>query len=319
MRRHTPKLKATTTVYCYYFPEVRRIIDAISRRFPHKIFLRSISPGLDNFHTPVMKKYVRFFRHELVGIKKFSHRYVAGGASESIFHLLAYFKTREPRTPIYVLSGEYQGYREYAKALKIIVCEVEEGEALSSKLPKGIFFLSNPSARDGMIIPNAIVATIAKRHKIILDMTYLGLTRPTRFDLLQKNIIAVVTSFSKPFGIYYYRIGFVFSRFPIESLEPNKWFKNIFSLIIADRILTLLKPGELYCRYLPLQKKAIALLHSSLGIAIKPADVLILGTVEDAASLLPKDQKLIRTYKRGQSYRFCLTSYFLTYEKHKTF
>ena len=50
--------KAITTVYSYYMPEVRELITDLTREYPHDVFLRSISPGLDDFHHPVIDKLV---------------------------------------------------------------------------------------------------------------------------------------------------------------------------------------------------------------------------------------------------------------------
>ncbi len=314
-------LKATSTVYSYYFPEVRRVIDRIVRRYPHEVFLRSVKPGLDDFHVPIIKKYARIFGRNLGGIDGFRHSYVVSGASEAIFHILAKLKTAEPKTPLYILHGEYQGYREYAKTLGVRIKEVTEAEAAGSYLPAGVFFISNPSARDGMILPGVFVESLLKRHRVVLDATYVGLTRPFVMNLRRKNIIAVLVSLSKPFGLYYYRIGFVFSRLPIASLEANKWFKNIFSLIITDKLLSTFRPGALWRKYAPLQKKVVMHLKEKSGITIEASDVLILGKISEpsARALSPAALWALSPYKRGRVYRLCLTPYFLAYEKNKTF
>lgn len=310
-------LLATSTVYSYYFPEVRQVIDRVVRCYPHHIFLRSVKPGLDNFHIPIIAKYVRYFRKILGGIDGFKYRYVASGASEPIFHLLARLKIHETGAKIYVLRGEYHGYKEYGKELKIVIHEVSQEQATSVNLPKGIFFISNPSARDGMIISNDLIRQILRRHRIILDASYVGLTRPFRMDLRHKNIIAVVSSLSKPFGLYYYRIGFAFSRAPLPTLEVNKWFKNIFSLVVADAVLSSIKPWLLYRRYAPLQKKAIGHLNRVYSLCLRPADVLILGTAheEDVRTWNKEAKRLLKPYLRGDVYRLCLTPYFLKFER----
>ena len=46
-----------------------------------------------------------------------------------------------------------------------------------------------------------------------------------------------MVSFSKPYGLFYYRVGFTFCREPIPALYANKWFKNVYGLLVAEKIL----------------------------------------------------------------------------------
>lgn len=288
-------IKATRIVYCYYFPEVRKVIDKIIERFPHEVFLKSIESGLDNFHFPIIEKFIRYHSKTLPALRHFRFRYFTSGASEGIFHLLVSIKTKNPNESIYVLKGEYEGYKEYAERIGLKVVEVEENENFFS-LKKGTWFISNPSARDGNIIPNHIINKICKYHKVIFDVAYVGLTKENEFDISNKNIIAVVASMSKPFGLYYYRVGFTFSREPIETLEANIWFKNIFSLIIADRILDTIKPGYFYNKYREKQLKIVKKLNKKYNLNLRASDALLLA-------------------KTLRFFRLCLTPYFLEEEK----
>ena len=86
------KIKATRTVFCYYYPETRRVIDNLTRTFPHEVFLQSIEPGLDNFHVPIIKKYLEHYKSEAPLLKNFKYQYFTSGASEGIFHLLVKIK-----------------------------------------------------------------------------------------------------------------------------------------------------------------------------------------------------------------------------------
>ncbi|MDD5192554.1 MAG: aminotransferase class I/II-fold pyridoxal phosphate-dependent enzyme [Candidatus Nanoarchaeia archaeon] len=298
------KLKATRTVYCYYFPEIRKVIDEVVKNYPHKVFLSSITPGLDDFHFPVIGKFIRYNEKQLPSLKDFKYRYFTAGASEGIFHLLVKLKTKNPEAPIYTLKGEYEGYKEYAKEMGIKIIEVNENEEFS-KLNPGIFFISNPSSRNGNIIKNEFINEICKYHKVVYDTSYAGLTRDNKFDLSNQNIIAVVTSMSKPFGLYYYRIGFTFSREPIETLEANIWFKNIFSLVVADRILDEIRPQQLYNKYKPLQDKIIKELNKKHNLNLKASDVILLANTD----------KHIEQFMRDKFCRLCLTPYFLEEEK----
>jgi len=304
--KKTLPLKA---VYCYYFPEVRRIIDQVSANYPHDIFLQSISPGLDDFHLPVIDTYMKHFQDQLPDLPSFPYHYVTGGASESIFHLLSYILSHEKSQPLYVLEGEYEGYAGYGQNLNLVFTTAKDTDHLLT-LPPGIVFLSNPSARNGNIIPNTDILSLCQvGHRIVYDATYVGLTQPHLFSLTHPNIIAVITSLSKPFGLYYYRLGFAFTRFEMKTLVVNKWFKNIFSLIIAQEILTQIRPSELVSRYRPIQKQALIQMETDLSLKSNPSDVILLSYNSDPAD------KQWRDYLRRSNYRFCLTPYFLEIEK----
>jgi len=305
-------IEATRTVYCYYFPEIRKIINSIVKKYPHNIFLSSIKPGLDNFHIPVIKKFIKYHKATVPYLKDFKHQYVTGGASEGIFHILSKLKTENPNLIIYTLKGEYEGYKEYAKGLGIHIQEVEYQTI--PFLTSGIFFISNPSAIDGNIISNGIIKWICTYHRVIYDMTYAGLTEERKFDVSNKNILAVVSSLSKPFGIYYHRIGFTFSREPIETLEGNIWFKNIFSLIIADKIFDIIKPQQLYNKYRPLQEKFVEGLNLRDELGLRVSDVLLLANIRARES---NNIGRLDKYERGEGYRLCLTPFFLEAEKLK--
>lgn len=307
------KPQPSKTVYCYYFPEVRDIVTKAAHPYPHDIFLQSLNPGLDDFHTPIIEKYIAHMHEQMPGLADFPERYTAHGASESIFHILADIAALRKGAPLYVLDGEYEGYAGYGENLGLTFTKVEYDTDFAT-LPTGIFFISNPSARDGNILPNDKISEIGDAgHDIILDASYVGLTSPHEFLVSHPKIQAVLVSLSKPFGLYYYRIGFCFMRREMRTLSVNRWFKNIFSHIVADKVLSAFKPSELAIRYKSRQDEAVRLLSEDLGFPVHPSDVAILAHI--AESEVPEGaREKIRIFKRGNRYRFGLTAYFLALE-----
>lgn len=305
-----PPTKPLKAVYCYYFPETRDIIDEVASNYPHETFLQSINPGLDHFHEPVIESYLQHFKHELPKLDSFPHRFITGGASEGIFHILSYIKAHRPDSPLYILKGEYEGYAGYGDNLKLHFKVVGQLSDLLT-LPKGILFLSNPSARDGNIIDNAeILDVLNSGQEIVYDVTYVGMTDPHQFQLEHPNIIAVISSLSKPFGLYYYRIGFAFSRFEINTLAVNKWFKNIHSLIIAKKVLDRIDSKALVAKYRTLQKSAISTMNKEHGTHAVPSQVVLLSHSQE----VPDNHELL-IHNRHSNYRYCLTPYFLIKER----
>ncbi len=306
------KVSATRTVYCYYFPEIRRLISRLGTHFPHQVFLRSITPGLDDFHEPLITAYMKMVKPQLPHLASYPYHYITAGASEGIFHVLAEIAARKKRPRLYVFEGEYEGYEAYGNNLELKFKQVDWGTD-PKQLSPGIFFISNPSARNGNIIPNSVIKAIGDAgHEIILDVTYVGLTAPHRFLDNHKAISTVIVSLSKPYGLYYYRLGFCFSRQRRETLSANKWFKNIFSIIVGQKIIAKYPYPYLFNKYRTKQKKALACLKEETGLEVHASDVLLLG-------YLPKNEATkpaaLVTYRRGQTFRFCLTPYFLKLEK----
>jgi histidinol-phosphate/aromatic aminotransferase/cobyric acid decarboxylase-like protein len=305
------------TVYCYYFPEVRKIISEASHPYPHAIYLQSMDPGLDDFHEPVLDAYENHMTNQLQGLGKFPYRYTTAGASEGIFHVLSHIASFNKEVPLYAWEGEYEGYSGYGTNLGLQFTSVPY-ETDTSELPKGTWFISNPSARDGMIIPNDTIQAIADAgHRIILDVTYVGSTQPHEFLVNHPAIDTVFISLSKPFGLYYYRIGFCYSKTEYKTLMVNKWFKNIFNHIIAKKILEAFSASELNDRYRSYQERAVREIAQLYEIPVVSSDVLLLAKA-DTANIPDSSRDNLQTYLRGEGYRFCLTPYFLKYEKENT-
>ncbi len=184
-------LTPTKTVYCYYFPAVRDLISSLANPFPHDVFLRSIDPGLDDFHEKAINQYLKHMKDQIPDLEKFPFQYTSAGASESIFHILADIAAYRKDIPLYVLEGEYEGYAGYGENLNLAF-KVVSSEQDFSQLPKGIFFISNPSAIDGNSWSEAFINTIGDAgHEIIYDLTYVGLTEPRQFAVSHPAISTV--------------------------------------------------------------------------------------------------------------------------------
>ncbi|MBI2129708.1 aminotransferase class I/II-fold pyridoxal phosphate-dependent enzyme [Candidatus Woesearchaeota archaeon] len=306
------QLKTMKAVYSYYFPEVKRLIDDLIIDYPHEMFLTSSNVDLDYFHEPVIEKLLKFYANVVPDLKNFEFSYPTSGSSEGIREYLTLLQSKGVNQ-IYVLKGEYEGFKETAKTRNIAAVEIDLEKISPSRLEKGLWFISNPSARDGNIIPNKTIMEICDSgHKIFYDLSYAGSTTQYEFGINHKNVEAAAISLSKPFGLFRYRVGFTFSRNEIPSLYSNKWFKSIPALLIAERIFDNMKIDELYAKYRPVQKKIIEEINDEFKLAIQPSDAILLGYLpkDDAAKLNPTLQELIAPFERGDNYRFCLTPYY---------
>jgi histidinol-phosphate/aromatic aminotransferase/cobyric acid decarboxylase-like protein len=307
--------KAITTVYSYRLPETRAIIDRLLKGgFPHRVFLEATNPpgALDTFHEPVIDKVLEFYDGSVPHLKDFPHRYPTSGSEEGIREIMTGLQMAGVKR-IYVLKGEYEGYQAVGKDRGIEAVEVGR-ETDPARVEPGHYFISNPSARDGNILPNDQIRAICDAgHKVFYDLAYLGATRPHEFDLSHPGIFAAVISFSKTYGLFYDRIGFAFGREPIPSLYGNRWFKSIFGLMIAKAIVDGLSPKHVFSKYRHVQERIIAGINSEQGLNMRPSDAFLLGhiTPEDARELKPAQLKMIEKFRRVDGYRFCLTPYFV--------
>lgn len=304
-------VKETIGVRSYYIPEVRREISLLAKRYPHEVYLDSLA-NLDEFHKPVIRSYMKRFGPFLRGLDGYKWQYATAGSSEGIFHLLAQIKARHPDAIIYTLKGEYEGYKEYSKPLGLKTIEVKN--ISDAKVP-GYWFISNPSARDGNVLRKGLVEEICDAgHKVVYDTTYFGCVKDFVDDVSNPNIIAVLASMSKPFGMFYYRTGFAFTREEMGSLYGNKWFKNIFSLIASKRIIDKFGPYGLVTKYKRMQEEIVEELKVRTGLPLVASDVFLIATVDKAAAT-KKQLRQVEMWKRGYEYRVCLTPYFMAKEK----
>lgn len=328
---------AMKTVYSYFLPEVRPLVAEVDRIPKGKLFLTQTSPeeaqallaplnlhpmleipatergklDLDMLHEPIIDSIVRAYSASIPHLADYLSRYPTNGSSEGIFHKLNQIRNTG-YSKIYILDGEYEGYQEYGKTLGIET-EVVQPETNPRSLQPGFWFISNPSARDGNIIPNEFIKSICEAgHRLALDLTYVGTTKPYTFDVEHENIETVFLSFSKPYGLFRSRIGFTFDRQEIPSLYANKWFKNISNLLIALNVAQKIGPESLHQKYGPVQLAILDQINKDFALGIRPSDVYLLGYLpQEAADSLDRDLKaLISQFKRGGGFRFCLTPYF---------
>lgn len=326
------ELRAIPTVYSYYPPEIRAIVDEVTTPFPHEVFLRSVLPassnvesrmlcgGLDDFHVPIIDKLIAFYRWDVPALSEFPFRYPTMGSEEGIREFMTLIAMRGIKD-IYVFEGEYEGYREVAKTRGIETREVKLGTSPRGLKP-GYWFLSNPSAQDGQIIPNYFITNICDAgHKVFYDLAYLGMTPLHHFDLSHPNIVTTVVSFSKPYGLFYHRVGFTFGREEIPALYANKWFKGILGLLIAERIVERLDRDQFFEKYKSLQARIISRLNKEYRLGLTQSDAFLLafrpaGLLD--LELSPSQLETLKKFKRGGFYRFCLTPYFLEQEQSTT-
>ncbi len=331
--------KVMKTVYCYLFPEVWEIMKSVEDIVPLQMYrltgrvdiVKSVLSkefknyplnstfkddvevvDLDN-HVGVMERITNKYSEIIYPLGDFKWVVPGAGSSPLIFHLLAYLKGKG-HNAIHVLDGEYEGYGAYASHLGM---EVHKHKYFSDFVcGDALWFISNPSTRDGNIIDDVNIKNLCDRGaKIVLDLSYAGSTQPHVYDVEHENIIAVLLSQSKPYGVFRFRMGgFLYTREEIPSLYANKWFKDPLRMLQSLKLVEDLGFYKLYRKYHSIQAEAIAKVNTKYGLSIAMSDALLLGYINPfgAGDILDPDKMaLIEPYKRGPGwYRFCLTPYF---------
>lgn len=332
-------------VYSYLFPEVRGLVRCMEQVDP-RVYLntttaddaaRMLSPvgleppldvpatpdgnvDMDEIHVPVMERLVAALVPHAPGLDGFPHVYPLSGSSPGIFHLLSEAAGRGEHT-VHVLAGEYEGFGHYAHACGMNVKEIAPDEfddyVRLGYARTGTWFVSNPSARDGGRADDEIQALLDSGAQVVVDLAYLGTDNGTPIDVSHPGVVAVVASLSKPYGMFRFRVGFLASREPVESLYASKWFKDADRLITGLRVVEAHPPGALAARYRRYQREAVRRMSDETGVPFEASPVLLLATLDGSAyETLDGEQKaLVGPYRRGSTFRLCLTPYFEELER----
>ena len=176
---------------------------------------------LDALSEPLTARAAELHAAVAPGLGDFGWRYPTSGSSEGIVHLLARLRTAGAHG-IRVIDGEYEGFGITARQLGLDVASFPLAALPDcSPDPRAVWFISQPSARDGNLLPRAVLDDLLDRgHRVVLDLAYLGSTEPRAplVDLRHPAIEAVVMSLSKPYGLFRWRIGWTFAREAVPSL-----------------------------------------------------------------------------------------------------
>jgi histidinol-phosphate/aromatic aminotransferase/cobyric acid decarboxylase-like protein len=268
----------------------------------------------ERFQEKIIDRFQDWVRPE-VDLLPFPYRYPTMGSEEAIREIMTYLREVENADRIYTLRGEYEGYKAVAGTRGLPTVALDFYELLAA--PPGFLFLSNPSARDGNVLSNTDLNQLAARHKTILDLAYLG-TAPLDKPIDTSHAYAVLTSFSKPFGMFYYRIGFAFARTEIPSLWANKkWFKSVPALTAASAVIQHVDRRTLLADMKRRQTLACATIKDETGVMLTPSDSFLLAHAHPETLAWYDDDlaQHLAEFRRADTLRMCLTP---TFESQRT-
>lgn len=249
-------------------------------------------------------------------VHQWDHFYPTAGASEAIREVIDELAAKKGR--LIVFEGEYEGYGAIAQGANTPIHVInrsrwkEQWDALQTSMDKdggyAQWWISEPSAINGCVWDefDEFITTVGadERVEIWVDATYIGATvSPRAYNTISsKYVTGVVFSLSKPFGVYYRRIGGCFCRRAVKNLWGNMWFKNIDSIELGKLLLTDQSNHTLAEKYQVEQTNVLKQWNNGQSNIWHASDVVILAY----ASVRP-DVEVDDRYRRGEFYRVCLT------------
>ena len=296
-----PTADAIPTIYSLYYPEVRATVEELWIAAPHLLYGAAYNRGQEKLPGLFLDAWRAWTTVKLGDA--FPHAYATAGASEALRELI------RPGIRVNTFEGDYEGFWRLAQDRGIPFVVRPRGQCVGATYDDtDVFFLSDPSSIDGDHLDglDSWIDEMERRHprvSIVVDVTYVGATKVNRARDFSRhpNVKAVVFSLSKPFGVYYHRVGGVFSRNPIPVLaHGNVWLVNPFSLALGTMLMRRFQPGELPRRYAHVQEQVLAdaIAQGIVPASAKPGNVILfgIGPEGDARNLRVKG-----------THRFCLT------------
>jgi hypothetical protein len=337
LNRRLVEAGASRTIYALVTPETEQAKAAVlgsvdaegradSARAAHlEMFREAWTSKQDALHRTFFDVWHRWSA-PLVELDRalFPFAYPTAGASEPLRHLIyGYGNIARARgfTPrLHIFNGEYEGFKAYAEAAGIAVVEHarRDWREVAATLPADEwFFLSQPSAIDGGVWAeaNAFLKILSARQQtpqVVLDITYVGAIADAPAEKIaasERCVRNVVLSLSKPFGVYYDRIGGVWCREQDLGLFGNVWFKSLAALQLGTELMTRNDVFALPRKYRAVQRERTKATAQRLGLRLEPADVYVLATAAPSADA----DKALADYLRRPSgdpearLRLCLT------------
>ncbi len=268
----------------------------------------------EQLYTPVVDRIRQRVSGSLLGLDTFEYAYPSHGSTEALGTLLSRWHAVGKFSKLAVVDGEYAGYRREAEDLGIEVVRYADLDAARQPRSDELWFVSNPSARDGNLLDDEVWSRfVSAGHQIVLDTAYLGLTDSGRLDVSPPNINAVVSSPSKELGVFHYRgTGVTYTHESIRKLDEGaRFFQDVPALLQTLALRESVEFHELPRHY---RENICQALSEVMGVSVEASDTLTLAYATDD---LPVDY---RAYRRGNGYRFGLAPLFesVIYGKHET-
>ncbi|MDB4335690.1 hypothetical protein OAA03_00355 [bacterium] len=220
-----------TPSYTIQFPEIKKVIgNYYSKIYDHDSLIKDRHNIQDRF----IENFISWFNKghfKVKGLRDFKHVYITNGVSEAINMAMTEHSLRPE-----VVTDDYPGYIAQYLMLR------KAGIALTNRIP----FISLPFYDTADEHPQT--ETILEENAFV-DLAWAGGSGLKKtYDLSKVGYVAF--SFSKMFGIQYHRVGILFSKKPINTLEMFKKeaYVNLAGVDLINQLMSF-SPSYFYDKY----------------------------------------------------------------------
>jgi hypothetical protein len=298
-------LRVMPSVYSFAFPETNAVFDASV--FPPELWRVSADRALfdevlaarglgvlpsegerklgllDLVHVPIVDGIIEAVTGLMPGFADAGlvHRYPLHGSAQGIGLLLTHLRTQHAVSEIHVLAGDYEGYASQAAqhGVGVVAVTLEDAWSVSG----GTWFVSSPSAVDGAPLPDGFVEDlIGRADRVIVDVAYHGLAGRVP-AAVPAGTFAWLWSLSKPWGLFWRRVGVLACVEPVGAAYAQRWFKDPGRLLAAFDVVSRFEPWAMADRYRQVQGVAVEVLASA-GLRVEAAETVLLACVFEDGS-----------------------------------
>lgn len=239
-------------------PEVKKVIaDYYNKIYDHNNILKDRfdiqDRFIENFVPWINKGHMKF-----TGLKDFKYVYITNGVTEAITTTMAEHSLR-PMTQ----KGEYPAYFAQAKVYR------ESGLVLRNRIK----VLSLPFYNSGHEHPTT---TETLEENSFVDCAWAGGSGIKKtYDVSKVGYVAF--SFSKMYALQYHRVGILFSKTPVKTLDiyKEKAYVNLAGIDLVNQLMSF-SPSYFYDKYKHISKEICERLEveetPSLWIGLKDGE-----------------------------------------------
>lgn len=255
----------------------------------------------------------------LPGLSEFTFHYSTDkGATEGIEKLMVGFAADDSIKKVGLIRGDYLGYYGTALAAgfdnETGIVWADSLEEIGEMDDEVVWFTSNPSAISGNLYNGELWQTfLAGGHKVVVDAAYIDLTVNGKVNVSAENIIAVITSPSKPYGLVFDKYpGGVHLRKSHPGLKLGGKFNNVPRLLakLEVQLQEQFGPHKIAELHRPTQLAICRDMSEASGGMVLPSDATLMAY---ATGQLGQDYDTYRTvnwFERPEDYTFRLTREF---------
>jgi hypothetical protein len=252
----------------------------------------------------------------LPGLSEFRYRYATvNGATEGIDQLMVGLSAAKTMKKAGLIRGDYLGYLGAALSKGIEVQWADSLEEVGEPEDGVVWFVSNPSAISGNVCtPNIWQAFIDAGHRVVLDAAYVDLTlEGDAVSVDSENIIAIITSPSKPYGVVFDKYpGVVYTRKRHDGLDLQKKFNNV------PRLFTILEiqseeefgPHKIAGLHHPTQLAICQDMSKAADGEVLPSDATLMAYAKGELHQDYDRYRTVNLHERPIDYTFRLTREF---------